>query len=336
MRDLIEGLRRTAAPLELRRAWPRSKGELALEYVRHDDNDRPSVVAATWSEPTGLTFVPATADVALPGLAPLLAEPGAWLVSHRAGTRAVVQLADEFAKVVPPRRATRLAATLSAAEQLPVAVPRVISVEPASGVVRLAPLDGVSFAEVISPEAAMRVGSAVREMHAAPTETASAAHSAEDECGVVKKWLGHLDWLRPEIAADARERAARVLDTLTDDTPAESAPIHRDLHDGQLVVRDDGSIGVLDFDTLARGEPALDLANLLVHLELAVLLDLASREVVEAAGEALIAAYDPSPETTRRIPAYVDATRVRLACVHSFRPGNALAAGALLDRIGSG
>ena len=35
-----------------------------------------------------------------------------------------------------------------------------------------------------------------------------------------------------------------------------------------MLVADDGSVGVLDFDLIAVGDPALDLANLLVHLDL--------------------------------------------------------------------
>ncbi|WP_396134697.1 phosphotransferase [Cellulomonas sp. ATA003] len=46
--------------------------------------------------------------------------------------------------------------------------------------------------------------------------------------------------------------------------------VHRDLHDKQLLVDGSGGIGLLDFDLAAAGEAALDLANLLVHLELRV------------------------------------------------------------------
>lgn len=325
----------TTAPLKLRRAWPRSKGELALEYRGRDHAGRANVVAATWSDPDVLTFVPAAADVSLPGLGAVLSEPDAWLVSHRAGKRAVVQLPNEYAKVVPPRRTAQLADTLRAAERLRVVAPRVVAVLPEAGVVRLERLDGVPFTEVIGPDTAARVGETLREMHAGPVEAASARHSADDERAVVDRWLGHLGWLRPDIATEARDRAAPVFDALADDTTAETAPIHRDLHDGQLVFRDDDSVATLDFDTLARGEPALDLANLLVHLELAVLLGAAPRKVVDAAGKRLLAAYDPSPETERRIPAYADATRIRLTSVHAFRPGNEMAARELLDRVGA-
>ena len=45
--------------------------------------------------------------------------------------------------------------------------------------------------------------------------------------------------------------------------------VHRDLHDGPLLV-DGTQVGLLDPDTLALGEPELDLGNLLAHLQLAV------------------------------------------------------------------
>ncbi len=44
--------------------------------------------------------------------------------------------------------------------------------------------------------------------------------------------------------------------------------LHRDFFDKQVVVDADGRPGLLDFDTLAAGEAAVDVANMLVHLEL--------------------------------------------------------------------
>jgi hypothetical protein len=64
------------------------------------------------------------------------------------------------------------------------------------------------------------------------------------------------------------EGALAVLPALGGLAGAPAAPLHRDLHDGQVLIAADGGIGVLDFDTLAAGDPALDLANLLVHFEL--------------------------------------------------------------------
>lgn len=97
--------------------------------------------------------------------------------------------------------------------------------------------------------------------------------------------------------------------------------LHRDLHEKQLLVdTHTGSIGLLDFDTAAIGDPALDLANLGVHLDLhraqgvlsPQLHALATTTVAEVARD-----LDATPE---RLLAYRAATRARLVCVYAFRP----------------
>jgi aminoglycoside phosphotransferase (APT) family kinase protein len=42
--------------------------------------------------------------------------------------------------------------------------------------------------------------------------------------------------------------------------------LHRDLHDKQLIL-DETGVGLIDFDLAALGDPSLDLANLVVHLQ---------------------------------------------------------------------
>ena len=50
--------------------------------------------------------------------------------------------------------------------------------------------------------------------------------------------------------------------------PVGMGPVHAELHDRQVLSGLENGVGVVDWDTLARGEAALDLANLLVHLHL--------------------------------------------------------------------
>jgi aminoglycoside phosphotransferase (APT) family kinase protein len=116
--------------------------------------------------------------------------------------------------------------------------------------------------------------------------------------------------------------------------PGPTCAAHRDLHDGQLLW-DGARLGVLDADTLARAEPALDLANLLVHLELRELQGLLPAAAHRDAEAAVLAAAAPDPGLHARTEAYAQATRLRLAAVHAFRPRWADAARALLAR-GSG
>jgi aminoglycoside phosphotransferase (APT) family kinase protein len=45
---------------------------------------------------------------------------------------------------------------------------------------------------------------------------------------------------------------------------------HRDLHEGQILLHE-GNVGLLDFDTMRFGDPALDVGNLQAHLMLSSL-----------------------------------------------------------------
>ena len=78
--------------------------------------------------------------------------------------------------------------------------------------------------------------------------------------------------------------------------------------------------GLLDFDTIAAGDPALDLGNLLVHLELRAHQDVLSARAALDFGDALLAGYGASAALRRRLAPYASATRIRLACVYAFRP----------------
>ena len=82
--------------------------------------------------------------------------------------------------------------------------------------------------------------------------------------------------------------------------------IHRDLHDGPFLLATDAAgdftdngVGLLDFDLMAAGDPALDLANLVEHLLLrrrqGVLAD------AESAVEALLTGHQPDEDTSSRV-----------------------------------
>ena len=88
--------------------------------------------------------------------------------------------------------------------------------------------------------------------------------------------------------------------------------------------------GLLDFDLAAAGEAALDLANLLVHLELRALQGVCDAEVARAAAGAVLAGYRPGPDVRRRLAVYDEAARRRLVAVYAFRPASGAAARRLL------
>jgi aminoglycoside phosphotransferase (APT) family kinase protein len=79
-------------------------------------------------------------------------------------------------------------------------------------------------------------------------------------------------------------------------------------------------VAFIDFDTLQRGDAAVDLANLAVHLELRAM---QAGEGVAAAAPlraALLEGYGAGPALTERLAPYEAAVRLRLACVYAFRP----------------
>ncbi len=113
-------------------------------------------------------------------------------------------------------------------------------------------------------------------------------------------------------------------------------PAHRDLHDKQLLAGDGASIGLLDFDTLTLAEPALDLANLRVHLLLRRdqgRWSPARTGVALAAVDRVLDGSGVDPERTR---AYAAATALRLACVHAYRPADRAVALQWWERLVAG
>ncbi|MCE7989995.1 MAG: hypothetical protein DYG89_53290 [Caldilinea sp. CFX5] len=148
--------------------------------------------------------------------------------------------------------------------------------------------------------------------------TAKMPHTAGDEIEVLQRRLARLAIVAPALAPCVATMIERVATALT---TASSPPVllHRDFYDKQVFVTADGEVGLLDFDTLAVGEAALDLANGLVHFELRAWQKRCTwAQAADAA--ALLAHYQPSHQVEQRLAAYVDATRLRLACVYACRP----------------
>jgi aminoglycoside phosphotransferase (APT) family kinase protein len=93
--------------------------------------------------------------------------------------------------------------------------------------------------------------------------------------------------------------------------------LHRDLHDGQMIFSS-AHDGILDLDLMAVGDPALDLGNLLAHLELRSEQGLLRIGVGEAE-EALLEGYGPSHRVLQALPVYREVARQRLQAVYSLR-----------------
>ena len=251
-------------------------------------------------------------------------------MAHRPERRAVVRRVDgAYVKVVRPEKTAQVAQAARAAAVPGLRVPDVIGVDEAAGTVTTAALPGRTLHQLLvhaSPQAvpaATALGRDLAVLHASPVPPAAAVHDGAAELAVLTRWekLAGIHGVgRPVEAPDRR--------LLQDAGPL--VPVHRDLHDKQALVDGDGRVGLLDFDLAAAGEAALDLANLLVHLELRGLQGLASPALIRAVAEAVLEGYAPTAAVLARIPVYDAATRRRLVAVYSFRPRQAAAARRLL------
>jgi aminoglycoside phosphotransferase (APT) family kinase protein len=336
------GRRLPAGPLLLRRAWPAGGGQLLLEYKGSDG----AVVAGEWcregAAPGATAVVHAApgvavalragdADPRLPGLAGLLRRPDAALASHRLGRRATVRLAGAsetvWVKALRPDRALAVAERLEHARRIAdgsLTIPAVRRLDASAATVTCAtvpgrPLGG-ALAQVATRDAVRRLGAALRRFHGASVPAGIPTHDAAAEAAVLARWLDDLPTVAPGLVRRATAAANAALPALTGLEPVPAAPLHRDLHDGQVLLAPAGGIGVLDFDTLAAGDPALDMANLLVHFELRAVQRACTASQAQRLSEALIWGYDADAGLLRRIAVYAAATRIRLACVYAYRP----------------
>jgi hypothetical protein len=328
-------------PLEVHRAWPRDPGHVLLE-LRGEDV---LLAGQWWTRPADLTAAadrysrtPARvcgdvlvhlggADRKLTALQQELACPGTRLLGHRAERRAVVRRADgSFVKHVRPRRIEGVALGMSAAARLVgsvAVVPLVQPVDLASGTAVLAPVEGSTLLELGRDPGTS--ASTLRAAWGAAGTVAATLHashpSALDRWTAAQEIDSVMRLVGPAVdvgflpATGWQQVCERVLAL----PPVAAVPVHRDLHDQQLLW--DGSrMGLIDCDTLAAGDPAGDVANVLAHLDLRQAQQLLTPARAAAAASDFLAALDPAPEVLARVEAHRSLTMLRLAALYAWRP----------------
>lgn len=321
------------AGLRVRRAWPRSECHLLLDLTGANGSvagqwfeapDLAAEVAAGtpgaqllgngW-EPARLVLQPAGADRKLQALAGLLTRPGVNLVSHRPERRAVVQRTANspgYLKLVPHSRLAKLATQSQRAEQLPVRTPRVLEVDETLGAVITAALPGRPLLHWLAgpdaTEACRQVGRALAAVHSV-SPAGLAQHGAAEERAVTERW--------EDLARGWGVGSAACPEDLPTPPPL-SRPVlvHRDFHDGQVLLDDSYGLGLIDFDLMAAGDPAVDVANFLCHLELRE-----QQGGIPAASlvAAFLDGYQPSRAAQQALPFYLATSRRRLIAVYAFR-----------------
>lgn len=341
-----------SAGLRLRKAQPRGPGRLTMELTAadgrvcagqwHADAAETRRLAAVERDRSGADSVAvlgggrllvqhAGADHRLPALHRVLSVDGAVLVAHRPQRRAVVRTGTHYVKVVRPGRTADLVDPLRLVRPDGVRTPEVVDTDDRRGLVTITALRGPTLMQALCGPVTddeqlathvQRVGVALRHLHEHTTVLSRPVHDVAAEVAAARRWLdaagGHL-LLRSDAWRPVVDRVAARLP----DPPPRPALVHRDLHDKQLVLAADEPVGLLDLDLATYGDPALDLANLLAHLDLRSRQGRCSDRRAARCSAALLEGYSPDTPLTRRLAPYLAVTRLRLAGVYSYRAGAA-------------
>lgn len=326
---------------ELRRSWPRSPDHLLLDLQPAGRPDEPAVAGQWFRDPEQARVVhtatpgasrsgrvvlqPGGADRKLPALTDLLQEPSTTLVSHRAERRAVLREQQgqqvRYTKMVPLKKHALLVASARSAADLPLRTPEVSGVDATRGTVTTETLPGSPLHDLLrgprADDACAAAGAALAALHRISPPVGLARHTWTEEHEVTRRWerlAAHFATPAASFAPDGADRPAA--------RPGELSLIHRDFHDKQVLVADDGTVGILDFDLMALGNPALDLANLLAHLDLRC--GQGMLDEVDRLHAAVLDAYDPSSRVRAHLPGYLVLARRRLQAVYGFRPTTAV------------
>lgn len=220
------------------------------------------------------------------------------------------------------------------------ATPELLDVDADAGVMVSGRLTGAPLHELLTTDAARpaarAAGRAIAALHAAePPPGACGRHAAAEEAAVLQAWLQHLAAYAPVLGRTTAAAANDTLRALADSPATETVLLHRDLHDKQIFVDPDGRVGLLDFDTLATGPAAIDVANLLAHLELRGLQGVVPAQRARAVAAELLTGYASFRDVPDGLEIWIDAVRLRLACVYAFRPRWSPVVPALLGLVGS-
>ncbi len=260
-----------------------------------------------------------------PRLGDVHALPGR-LLAHRFGKRAVLRRGETFVKLASPA-ATRTAlhrhavldAALTPVRGRTVDAPDLVGVvASAPGRLELRAADGVDLTEVLRGaevdacvEAGRRTGAAVTALAASGADDLP-VHDTAAEAAVLDRWV--VDALAFGVAAPGLRAAADAATAaLRRLPPAAPVPAHRDLHDGQVLLG--RRVTLLDVDTAALADPALDVANLLAHLDLAAARG--HRAAAAAVERGVLSAWDGA--RADRVAVLRRVARCRIAAVHAFR-----------------
>ena len=107
------------------------------------------------------------------------------------------------------------------------------------------------------------IGHCLARLHAADLPMQKTV-TRDERLADVRKKSNKLAQMLPALAVDLNTIIARAQSELAMLPPAQKAVIHGDVHFGQFLITTDGALALFDFDEWSSGDPAQDLADLIV------------------------------------------------------------------------
>jgi hypothetical protein len=245
------------------------------------------------------------------------------LVSHRLTKRAVLRISGRdgvrYARLRPVTSGSGRAAydqhqalglALQGAASL--AIPRALGFDPELGLALFEALPGTppQFQGLDGFRATKAVMTAVGALQ--KLEIDAPMHGVQDEWAILQSWATRTAEVFPDLGDQLAVPLARLREDMFALPQRDLVACHRDLHEGQILLHQ-GRAGLLDFDTLRLGDPALDVGNLQAHLVLASLRDGRPRQAFYSGIEACLP-YLP----LTRIAVWRRAALLRLAMIYAF------------------
>lgn len=266
------------------------------------------------------------------------------LIVHRSGQRGVVRhrIRDNwvYTKYTTSKNYRTLLdryLTIKHLDRVKFHIPELIGNNESDSLATFHALQGVQLSELTPfregfESVYYKVGVALRSLHDAYAPGLP-VYSHDDERGRLCRRLKMLAVFKPDFAELVGEHQKSVIESLNKPHGAHTL-IHGDVYDKQIFAMTDGCVGILDFDTLARGEPELDLANILIHIELRAIQNAWAPKELKRAVNALLRGYGRMDED--RLQAYADARRLHQAMLRVMWPRYEQDASySLLKRVGS-
>jgi Phosphotransferase enzyme family len=272
----------------------------------------------------GLRFLH-DAEWAATRLAALGCDPGASvsLVAHRLGKRAVLRISGpdgvRYARLRPVTSSSgqaafdgHLALWTALKGESALSIPRPVGFDADLGLALFDALPGTppQFCGLDGFRATHAVMRGLRALQALSVD--APVHRPADELAILRAWNVRIKDVFPDLAGRLKAPLARLEDDMAALRTITPVLCHRDLHEGQIML-DRGQTGLLDFDTLRLGDPALDAGNLQAHFVLATLRDGLPR------GAFITAMDNAMPHLPlRRIALWRRAALLRLAMIYAF------------------